>query len=92
MIEYPLLYEKFSYICKMNCDTQTIKSGEVVKTPKVKYETLEEAIKIAKKINLKGKNIKKLNAYKCPHCFKYHVGRGNKDLRTSKIKPYWKDI
>ena len=77
----------------MNCDRllHINQNGEKVTQPKVKFNSLEEAIKVAKKINLRGENIRKVRAYKCPDCHKYHIGRGEKLLDVTKIKPYWKD-
>lgn len=76
----------------MDCDRILhLKEGQEVTQPKVKFDTLEDAIKVAKKINLRGTNIRKVRAYKCPKCHKYHVGRGKTKLDVTKIKPYWKD-
>jgi hypothetical protein len=76
----------------MSCDRiLNIKEGEKLTQPKVKFSSLEEAIKVAKKINLRGENIRKVVAYKCKFCQKYHIGRGKTKLDVSKIKPYWKD-
>lgn len=48
--------------------------------PKLKFETLDEAIEHAKHVNSKDHIIHKVVAYKCRKCFKYHVGRNGKEL------------
>lgn len=45
----------------------------LMKKPKKKYETLDDAIIACKSINKKSKM--KVVSYKCKHCFQYHVGR-----------------
>lgn len=48
--------------------------------PKLKFETLDLAIKYAKKINSLDHIIHKVVAYKCKKCHKYHIGRNGKEL------------
>jgi predicted CXXCH cytochrome family protein len=48
--------------------------------PKLKFETLDLAIKHAKKVNSLDHIIHKVVAYKCKQCHKYHVGRNGKEL------------
>ena len=45
---------------------------------KIKFDTLDQAISHAKKVNSKDYIINKVVAYKCNVCFKYHVGRNKK--------------
>lgn len=46
---------------------------------KIKYETLDDAIEIAKKINRRnGQGKLKMVSYKCNKCFKYHIGSNGK--------------
>lgn len=57
--------------------------------PKLKFDTLDDAISHAKYVNSKEYIIHKVVAYKCTICFKYHVGRnGNilKDKERNKFK------
>lgn len=55
--------------------------------PKVKFNTLEDAIAMAKVLNQQDKRIHKLIAYKCWACFKFHLGSNGK-LLTKKIDIY----
>jgi hypothetical protein len=48
--------------------------------PKKSFDTLDEAIEVAKHINSQDHIIHKVVAYKCKKCFKYHVGRNGKEL------------
>jgi hypothetical protein len=48
--------------------------------PKRKFESLELAIKYAKKINSLEHTIHKVVAYKCKKCCKYHIGRNGKEI------------
>lgn len=48
--------------------------------PKLKFETLDDAIEHAKRVNSKDHIIHKVVAYKCSKCHKYHVGRNGKEL------------
>lgn len=62
---------------------------------KLKFDTLDQAIHHAKIFNSKEYQIHKLVAYKCPNCYKYHVGRGKKELTQKdrkKYKTHLKDV
>jgi len=48
---------------------------------KVKFNTMNDAIAEAKKLNLQPKRIHKLVAYKCSKCFKYHIGNNGRLLK-----------
>jgi hypothetical protein len=58
---------------------------EKVMKPKKSFDTLDDAIKACKKINLRGHNIHKLVPYKCKICCKYHIGRNGKELTEKYI-------
>ena len=51
------------------------KDGEKVEKPKTPYDTEEEALKAAFAINCQEKQIRKVAAYKCWTCGKWHIGR-----------------
>ena len=55
--------------------------GIPVKKDKQRYNTLTEAIAVAKKINEKTNQFHKVVAYKCTKCCKYHVGKGKTLLK-----------
>jgi hypothetical protein len=76
----------------MSCDRllHIDDKGSRVTQPKFKFNTMDEAIKVAKDMNLGGKNIHKVVAYKCPKCCKYHIGKNKTKLDANKIKPHWK--
>ncbi len=65
----------------MTCDTIVI-SPDGVKSfkKKVAYNTLEDAIKEAKKQNLLETHTQKLVSYKCEYCCKFHIGRNGKPI------------
>jgi predicted CXXCH cytochrome family protein len=67
----------------MNCDTVEMydSEGNPILKPKKRYETLDDAIEVAKKINAQDHVIHKVVAYKCPDCHKYHIGRNGKQLK-----------
>ena len=48
---------------------------------KKKFDTLDEAISAAKKVNSKDNIIHKVVGYKCNVCFKYHIGRNGSELK-----------
>ncbi len=48
---------------------------------KKKFETLEDAILAAKKVNSKEHIINKVVSYKCDFCHKFHIGRNGKELK-----------
>jgi hypothetical protein len=55
-------------------------AGNPIYKPKVKYDTLDAAIAVAKIENAKNEHTEKVVAYKCKVCFKYHTGRNGKLL------------
>lgn len=73
----------------MECETiyrYDDKFNPITKSKK-KFDTLDEAIDEAKRINSKDKTIHKVVAYKCSKCCKYHIGRNGKELKEKdKIK------
>jgi hypothetical protein len=76
----------------MECDT-ILRYDENLKPvlkPKKKFNTLDDAIIEAKKVNSNDKIIHKLVAYKCTKCFKYHIGRNGKELKEKDILKYKK--
>lgn len=66
----------------MECETIQSYGADLkpIMKPKLKFETLDEAIKHAKYVNSLDHIIRKVVAYKCTKCFKYHVGRNGKEL------------
>jgi len=50
---------------------------------KRKYSTLDEAIRIAKIVNIDPNRPRKVIAYKCPNCHQYHIGRGSRKIKDS---------
>jgi hypothetical protein len=80
----------------MNCFTKSIDPlGREIIIEKRKYNTLDEAIEVAKSINLKENRELKLVAYKCRYCFKYHIGKNGKivkmkDRERIKKERIWK--
>jgi hypothetical protein len=71
----------------MKCKTleRFDENGQILMKPKKQFDTLDEAIAEAKKMNLLDTTIHKLIAYKCDECFKYHIGRGKTEM-TEKYK------
>ena len=65
--------------------------GEPIYHQKKAYDTLEDAIKIAKSINSQDHIIHKVVAYKCKICNKFHLGR-NGSILKEKEKNKWKSI
>lgn len=65
--------------------TTYIVNGQLIEKEKIAYETDKEAIEIARYMNLRDKTIRKVVAYKCPVCLKWHVGRSHKTI-TDKDK------
>lgn len=55
----------------------------ILNKPKKKFDTLDEAIVMAKKLNLQPQRIHKSVAYKCSKCFKYHIGSNGKLLEKN---------
>ena len=60
--------------------TTCMVDGKLVDKEKKAYNTLDEAIKEARRMNCMEKVIHKVVAYKCDVCFKYHVGRSHREL------------
>ena len=56
-------------------------NGKPVYKKKHKFETLELAIAECKIVNAFTNNIHKVVSYKCPICFKYHIGRNGKEIK-----------
>ena len=56
---------------------------------KKQYDTLDEAIKVAKQMNLKPDQRFKLVGYKCNECHKYHIGKNNREIKD-KERNKWK--
>lgn len=71
----------------MECTTldRVEENGQIVMRPKKQYDTMDDAIKVAKIENAKPQHIHKVVAYKCNTCCKYHIGRNGKEL-TEKEK------
>ena len=78
----------------MTCDTliRTDPDGRKHYRPKKPYNTLEEAITQAKKMNAEEKTIHKVVAYKCKYCNKYHNGRSKKELTEKERLKYQNEI
>lgn len=53
--------------------------------PKKSFDSEKDALDAARTMNASGKMIHKAIIYKCPVCFKWHVGRSWKEL-TEKDK------
>lgn len=66
----------------------TDKNGEITFAPKRQYDTLEEAIRVAKRLNSQEVQETKAVAYKCHRCFKYHVGRNGNPISDRDRKRY----
>lgn len=71
----------------MDCTTsyKLDEFGKQIITQKKAYDTLDEAIAAAKKLNLSKDVTQKVVAYKCKACCKYHIGRNGKTI-TDKYK------
>jgi hypothetical protein len=68
------------------------KDGNPVRKPKKSFDTLDCAIKYAKKINVKESTIHKVVAYKCPYCYKYHIGKSKKEITQKEKDRYNKHL
>lgn len=71
--------------------TTYIINGELVEKEKRSYETNDDAIIAARKMNISEKIIHKLVAYKCPVCGKFHIGRNGKPIRDKDRERYKKN-
>jgi len=49
--------------------------------PKKKFNTMDDAISVAKYENSKPRHTHKVIAYKCKFCHKFHIGRNGKLLK-----------
>lgn len=69
------------------CSTKQIdvETGQITIKNKLKYDSLNEAINIAKRMNMEDDRVMKVVAYKCQKCHFYHVGK-NGSLLTKKYK------
>ena len=76
----------------MKCQTIEYydESGKPVYKLKHRFNKLDDAIGAAKIINSWDKTIRKVVAYKCTICFKYHVGRNGKELKEKDRTKYKK--
>ena len=76
------------------CDTlvRTEADGKKVFKKKEPFNTLDEAILEAKRMNCKESTIHKLFAYKCTYCHKYHIGRNSKILSDKDREKYRKEL
>ena len=76
----------------MKCSTAYIDLDGIKKyKPKKSYDTLDKAISEAKRLNSLDKQVTKLVAYKCDHCYKYHIGRNGKILTDKEKLKFKKD-
>lgn len=57
------------------------KEGNRITKPKKKFDTLDEAIEVCKKLNAQPHRINKVVSYKCKVCHKYHIGRNGKQIK-----------
>ena len=65
----------------MTCDTiERYENGMPVYKKKRAFNTLEEAITEAKKVNSGDFIIHKVVAYRCDYCFKFHLGKNGHEL------------
>lgn len=66
----------------MVCNTKTLsEDGKQEYKYKKVFETLDEAIAEAKKMNAREDHTMKLVGYKCTYCHKYHIGRNGKLIK-----------
>lgn len=74
-----------------NGHTTTIYVNGVAKEKeKISYETDKEAIEQARLMNCRPETIRKVVAYKCPVCQKWHVGRSGRTLNEKDREHYLK--
>lgn len=55
-------------------------NGQSVKKAKKQFDTLDEAIRVAKLENARPERFNKVVAYKCTTCHKYHIGRNGNTI------------
>ena len=65
--------------------------GTKVMKPKRGYNTDKEAIEVARKMNLRERQIHKMVAYKCPYCNLWHVGKNHTVLTEKDREKYRKN-
>lgn len=70
--------------------TTYIVNGQLIEKEKIAYETDKEAIETARHMNLRKETIRKVVAYKCPVCLKWHVGRSFRTLTDKDRDKYSK--
>ena len=77
----------------MICDTliKTDPDGRKHYKSKKAYNSLDEAIAEAKKLNALPQQITKLVGYKCTYCGNYHIGRNGKTLTQKEKDKYFKE-
>jgi hypothetical protein len=63
-----------------------------VYVPKKAFDTLEDAIVVAKFINSQDHVIHKVVSYKCKVCHKFHVGRNGKELKDKERQKHKNQI
>ena len=78
----------------MQCKTfkNINENGEKVSNDKKQFDTLEEAIAIAKIENAKPNHFLKVVAYKCKECHKYHIGRNGKEIKQKEKEKLVKEL
>ena len=80
MIHYKVKQRKFkNNVCKTFSHIDS--NGNKVWKDKKKFDTLDDAIIEAKRINSLEKTIHKVVSYKCEVCHKYHIGRNGKLIK-----------
>jgi hypothetical protein len=74
----------------MECTTigRYDENGSPVFKSKKKFDTLEEAIALAKKVNAYDHRIHKVIGYKCTICHKFHIGRNGKEVKEKDRDKY----
>jgi len=74
------MQQKYKNICQRVLYIDPI-TKNYIKKDKRKFDSLEDAITEAKRINGLKINIHKVVAYKCNFCFKYHIGKNRTLLK-----------
>lgn len=69
--------------------TKYMVNGQWFEKEKIAYETDKEAIEKAREMNLRPQTIRKVVAYKCDTCHKWHIGRTSKCL-TEKDREHYR--
>lgn len=65
---------------RTHCETFSTDGKRTVQKKK-KYDSLDDAILEAKKLNARPSQIIKLVPYKCTVCHKHHLGRNGKEIK-----------